>query len=139
MLRISSADLKSCSISCRIALSGQGLHACRALTTLAGHLRAWGLAGMQLTVDPLLRPHAECFYGIAYQIHVVTRGTGATHLVAIGASLSLSLPSLAFPWLHSFTDCMSYQLWGVGHMQCLPAEPDEPSHHAQQVGAGTAC
>lgn len=106
MLHVSFPDLKSCSISCRIALSRQGLHACRALTTLAGHLRAWGLAGVQLTVDPLLRPHAECFSGIAYQIHVVTRDTGATHLVAIGASLSLSLPSFPCPWLHSFTDCL---------------------------------
>lgn len=96
-MHVLSLELKSCSISRRIALRGQGLHACRALTTLAGHLRAWGLAGVQLTVDPLLRPHAECFSGIAYQIHVIARDTGATHLVAIGASSPFPSPAFPFP------------------------------------------
>ncbi|KAK9831407.1 hypothetical protein WJX81_002476 [Elliptochloris bilobata] len=58
--------------------------ALEALATLAGHLRAWGLAGAQLAIDPLLRPHAECFSGIVYQIHLVAPDTGASQLVAVG-------------------------------------------------------
>lgn len=60
--------------------------ACRALATLAGHLRAWGLPGAQLAVDPLLRPHADYFTGVSYQIHLVAPD-GASQLVAIGALL----------------------------------------------------
>ena len=59
----------------------------RALAALAGHLRAWGLAGAQLTLDPLLRPH-QGFSGIAYQVHLVAAATGASQLVAVGAPSS---------------------------------------------------
>ena len=57
----------------------------RALAALAGHLRAWGLAGAQLTLDPLLRPH-QGFSGIAYQVHLVADAAGASQLVAAGVA-----------------------------------------------------
>lgn len=48
--------------------SGQVQAALEAVRIVIGHLRAWGLPGAQVAVDPLLRPHAEYYSGVAFQV-----------------------------------------------------------------------
>lgn len=47
--------------------SGQVQAALEAARMVTGHLRAWGLPGAQVVVDPLLRPHADYYSGTVFQ------------------------------------------------------------------------
>jgi hypothetical protein len=45
-----------------------------------------------VAVDPLLRPHADYYSGVAFQVHLVQPETGASSLLAVGAHISPVLP-----------------------------------------------
>ena len=42
--------------------------ALEAVRLVTAHLRAWGLPGAQVVVDPLLRPHADYYSGVVFQV-----------------------------------------------------------------------
>jgi histidyl-tRNA synthetase len=47
--------------------SAQVQAALEAVRTIIGHLRAWGLPGAQVALDPLLRPHCDYYSGVVFQ------------------------------------------------------------------------
>ncbi|KAK9906778.1 hypothetical protein WJX75_007809 [Coccomyxa subellipsoidea] len=74
--------------------SGQVQAALEAVRLVTAHLRAWGLPGAQVVVDPLLRPHADYYSGVVFQVHLVQLGTGASSLLAVGGRYDGLLKSL---------------------------------------------
>ena len=58
------------------ALEGMGL--------LMSHLSAWGVPSSKVMLEPLLRPHADYYSGVLFQVHLVHADSGACSLVAVG-------------------------------------------------------
>lgn len=51
---------------------------------LLGHLSAWQIPPAKIVLEPLLRPHAEYFSGVLFQVHLVHADSGACSLFAVG-------------------------------------------------------
>ncbi|CAL8462314.1 g1847 [Coccomyxa elongata] len=68
--------------------------ALEAVRLVTAHLHAWGLPGAQVVVDPLLRPHADYYSGIVFQVHLVQPETGCSSLLAVGGRYDWLLKSL---------------------------------------------
>lgn len=61
--------------------------ALEATALLMGHLGAWGVPSSRVMLEPLLRPHADYFSGVLFQVHLVHPGTDVCQLVAVGESM----------------------------------------------------
>lgn len=53
---------------CARGSSVQVQAALEAVRLVTAHLHAWGLPGAQVVLDPLLRPHADYYSGVVFQV-----------------------------------------------------------------------
>lgn len=54
------------------------------LDVLTSFLQTWNILSHQVVIEPLMKPEADYFSGIFFQIHMVQRGSGRSFLVAVG-------------------------------------------------------
>ena len=55
------------------------------LQTVVSYLHAWGIAGGDIILEPLLRPHSHHYTAIHFQLHLLEQPeAGVTSLAAIG-------------------------------------------------------